>query len=247
MRPTARTTLPLPGTVIDPLYPSTMRRRYMGESDWHAIAMNCLREALDDFFAGDPTVYVAHNLVFYFERGNPHGRRDPDVLVAKGVVGKHLRQSFRVWEEKVLPCALFELASKDSWREDIGPKRRQFARLRIPEYFVFDPHGCFISPVLRGFRSVNGRSVEMKPDAVGSLVSAQLSLRLVPEGRLLRLYDVRTGLIVPTRHELAETLQRRAEESQHRAEELAAEVARLRAEQARSGKKSKRKGDGESL
>ena len=86
-----------------------------------------------------PLLYVAMNIVFYYEQGNPRGRRDPDVLVARGVVGKHLRRSFRVWEEGVWPCTLFEISSEKTWRRDIGPKRRLYARLNIPEYFVFDP------------------------------------------------------------------------------------------------------------
>jgi Uma2 family endonuclease len=238
----------------------------MGETDFHVIAMLCLREALEEYFRDTPTVYVATNLVFYFERGNPRGRRDPDVLVAKGVVGKHHRRSFRVWEEGVLPCTLFELASENTWREDVGPKRRQYARLNIPEYFVFDPESAFLTPVLRGFRSVNGRSLAMRPAPDGSLVSEQLGLRLVPEGSLLRLYDLRTGLRVPTPGERAEQHRaeaeehraeaeqqrhdaelarrrerrhlRRAEDERRRADELAAEVARLRAEQG-GGKKRK--------
>ena len=70
MRPTARTTRPLPGTLHDPLYPDWMRKRHMGETDFHAIAMYGLREMLEDCFRDDCTVYVATSIVFYFERGN---------------------------------------------------------------------------------------------------------------------------------------------------------------------------------
>ena len=68
---------------------------------------------------------------------------------------------------------------------------------------------------------MNGRSVEIKPTADGHLISEQLGLRLEPHGSLLRVYDLQTGLIVPTRREKAEAARRRADE-------LAAEVARLR-------------------
>src|SRR5438552_2107930 len=94
----------LPGTARDPLYPDC-DGRFMGDSDFHSAAMRWLVEALQDFFANQPDVYVASNLIFYYEQGNPSGRRDPDVLVAKGV-GNHFRRSFRVWEENALPCVL---------------------------------------------------------------------------------------------------------------------------------------------
>src|SRR5580700_6709548 len=103
MRSMTRTKRPLPGTVIDPLYSDWMRKP-MGDTDYQSLAMTLLKEALDDFFHDDPQVYVAMNMVFYYRRGQPRSRRDPDVLVARGVVGKHLRRSFRVWEEGVLPC-----------------------------------------------------------------------------------------------------------------------------------------------
>lgn len=202
---------PLPGTLEDPRYPDS-DGRFMGETDFHSIAMFWLREAIEDHFAEQP-VNVASNLIYYFKEGDRKSRKDPDVLVAKGV-GKHRRRSYRIWEEKVVPCTLFEIASKRTWRVDIGEKRHLYASLGVKEYFVFDPEGCFLNRMLQGFRTRNGRSMPMKLAADGSLVSRELGLRLVPEGGMLRLIDLKTGQPVPTRCE--------------RAEQLQAEVARLR-------------------
>lgn len=215
-----QTTKPLPGTVWDPLYPDSDGRP-MGDTDFHSAAQLWLRQALEDFFAAVLDVYIATNLIFYFERGSPSGRRDPDVLVAKGV-GKHWRRSYRLWEEGVVPCTLFEVASENTWEIDLHDKPALYARLRVPEYFVFDPEGRFLDPVLQGFRCRRGVPLPMKPSADGSLTSRQLGLRLVPEGPMLRLVDVRTGQPIPTRAE--------------RAEQAEAEVARLRAELARQRK-----------
>jgi hypothetical protein len=221
-------TAPLPGTVPDPRYPDE-DGRFMGDTDFHNVAMTDLKQALQDHFADEP-VYVASNLIYYFKEGDPTSRHDPDVLVARGV-GKHRRRSYRIWEEKVVPCTLFEIASKRTWRVDINEKPELYASLGVREYFVFDPEGCCAKPVLRGFRTVRGRPVSMKPAADGSLVSKQLGLRLVPEGEVLRLIDLETGQPVPTRAE-------RAEQERERAEALAAEVERLRALLARQqGKK----------
>ncbi len=209
----------LPGTLPDPRYPDS-DGRFMGDTDFHNVAMIWLREALEDHFAGQP-VYVASNLVWYFQEGDPRSRRDPDVLVARGV-GTHRRRSFRAWEEKVTPCTLFEVASRRTWRVDLGEKRHLYASLGVKECFVFDPEARYLDPVLQGFRTRKHQSLPMKPAADGSLVSRELGVRLVPERDMLRLVDVRTGQPVPTRSE-------RAERERQQNEELRAENERLRA------------------
>jgi Uma2 family endonuclease len=229
MRSATRTTRPLPGTVYDPLYPDSDGKP-MSETDYHSIAIVHLKEALDDAFRALLDVYIAMNILLYYRRGDPRGRRGPDILVARGVVGKHARRSFRVWEEGVLPCTLFEITSEKTWRPDVGAKRREYARLNIPEYFVFDPEGQYIDPVLRGFQSVNGKSIEMGPAADGSLESAQLGLRLTPDGMMLRLRDLRTGELIRTRTEQREI-------DRQMLAQRDAEIARLRAELARRGKR----------
>jgi Uma2 family endonuclease len=122
------TEAPLPGTTIDPRYPDSDGRP-MGETDYHNSALVALVETLQRFFAGKK-VYVAMNLMWYYKEGDPKSRRDPDVLIAKGVEA-HRRRSFRVWEEKTLPCTLFEVVSKKTWRNDVGEKRKLYESLGI--------------------------------------------------------------------------------------------------------------------
>jgi Uma2 family endonuclease len=209
----------LPGTTIDPRYPDSDGRP-MGETDFHYAALRLLRDALEDFSA-DLNWYIATNILMYYEQGNPKGRRDPDILVAKEV-GTHKRRSFRFWEETHKPCTLFEIASRKTWKQDSGEKRTLYEQLGIPEYFLFDPEGKYLKPSLQGFRLRKGNYVPLKPAANGSLVSKQLGVRLVPEGEMLRLVDVKTGKPVPTRQE-------RAAAEKQRADQLAQEVKRLRA------------------
>jgi Uma2 family endonuclease len=226
-------TQPLPGTVVDPRYPDEDGRP-MGDTNHHTSALVALWDGLQDFFRDRTDVYIGMNLIFYWEEGNPKARRDPDILAAKGVAGNHKRRSFRLWEEKVLPCTLMEVISKKTAKVDQGDKVALYERLRIPEYFLFDPEGKYMDPPLRGFRLRQGKYVELKPAADGSLVSKQLGLRLVPEGEYLRLIDLKTGKAVLTplekfelAHEATQERQR-AEEERQRAEALAAEVERLR-------------------
>jgi Uma2 family endonuclease len=218
-------TAPLPGTQVDPKYPDSDGRP-MGDTEYHHVALTWLREGLEDHFADVPDVYVGANLVMYWKEGEPKSRRDPDGLVARKVVGKHRRRSFRVWEEKVVPCVLFEIASKNTWRVDLYDKPGLYAGIGVKEYFIFDPEGCYLDPVLQGFKTVKGQPVPLKPAADGSLVSKQLGLRLVPEGEMLRLIDLKTGQPVPTREERAEQEKQRARQEMERAEQ-----ERQRAEQ----------------
>jgi Uma2 family endonuclease len=215
MRPSR---VPLPGTVYDPLYPETDGTP-MSETDPHTSAVIWLRQALKDFFARSPDVYVASQLMVYYEQGNPAGHRDPDVMVVRGV-GRHRRISFRVWEEGTLPCVVFEIASDSTWREDLGPKRDLYARLGIAEYFLFAPEGRMLDPRLQGFRLENGVYVPLTAAADGALESAELGLRLLPERRMLRLINLATGRRIPTRSERSRRSARRAREARRLANEV---------------------------
>jgi Uma2 family endonuclease len=201
----------------------------MHETEVHGFARTRLQDALEDYFKNVPDVYIASRMVLAYKRGDPKCHRDPDILVARGVA-KHRRHSFRVWEEGVVPCVLFEIASRGGWRVDLYQKPIVYANIGVKEYFLFDSEGCYLDPVLQGFRTVKGKPVPRKPAAAGSLVSKQLGLRLVSEGEMVRLIDMQTGKLVLTKHErLAETRQQ-AEQYTRRADAAAAEVVHLRAE-----------------
>jgi Uma2 family endonuclease len=248
-------TFSLPGTTVDRRYPDS-DGRFMGDTQFHNVAMSKLHQMLEEHFADRADVYIVSNLVFYWDQKDATKRRDPDVLVAKGVASKHKRRSYRLWEEGKIPCTLFEIASRRTWRKDLYEKPALYAGVGIKEYFLFDPEGKYLKPVLQGFRCVKGKPVAMKPARDGSLVSKALGLRLVPEGDLLRLVDLVTGERLLTGAERADRQEQRAEQErelreqeqqraaqeqqraeqerqlreheQQRAEALAAEVERLR-------------------
>jgi Uma2 family endonuclease len=221
----------LPGTAVDPLYPD-WDGRFMGDTDFHSLAMVLLRQGLEDYFADVDDVYVGMNLVLYFVQGEPAQRRDPDILVAKGVAGKHPRRSFRVWEEKTFPRTLMEIVSEGTVDVDVEEKRLQYERFQIPEYFLFDPEGEYLDPVLRGFRLARGKYVELQPAEDGSLISEELGLRLLPEGIMLRLIELKTGKPVLTRAEQAARAleQARLERRKTRAARRQAATERQKAE-----------------
>jgi hypothetical protein len=118
---------------------------------------------------------------------------------------------------------------------------------------VFDPEALYVKPPLRGFRLRAGKYQPLAPAADGSLTSKQLGLRLLPEGHMLRLIDVRSNEPILTRQERAERAelrvhqerqltkqaQQRANQEQQRADALAAELARLQSQQGKRGGKNR--------
>jgi Uma2 family endonuclease len=229
-----RITRPLPGTTIDRRYPDS-DGRFMGETDYHNNSIIQIRQDLEDHFADVETVYVASNIVMYFKRGDPRARKDPDILVAKGVKGNHQRRSYRVWEEKKVPQVLFEISSRRTWRVDIAEKRELYALIGVKEYFVYDPENRYLNPPLQGFRSVHGKSVPMDWTD-GVLVSKQLGLQLTTEGDMLRFIDPQTGKRLLTRRERLERAELRADLERARADlalrratDLADEIEKLKA------------------
>jgi Uma2 family endonuclease len=198
------------------------------ETDFHSYARRTLYRTLQDHFAATPDVYVATRMTLSFDPSNPHRHRDPDGLVARGVSKHPPRRSYRIWEEKVVPCVLFEMASQGTWRVDLNEKRVLYASLGVKEYFLYDPEGCYLDPVLQGFRTRKGKPVALEPAADGSLVSKQLQMRLVPEGQMLRPIDLRTGQPLLTPGELAEQAKRARLEAQHSRLEVEQDVAEHR-------------------
>lgn len=204
----------------------------MGESDVHINVMLYLRQALRYLFRQAEQIYVAANMFLYYEEGNPEARRAPDVFVVKGVV-KHDRRIYKLWEEKIVPCVIFEITSRSTRLEDMGAKRGLYELLGVQEYFLFDPRDEYLSPRLQGFRLVEGYYQPFGLSSDGTLLSQELGVILKPEGILLRVVDPATGEEIPTLDEAIGQTQTALEQAQSeakRADQAEAEAARLRAE-----------------
>jgi Uma2 family endonuclease len=194
-----------------------------GETDVHIDALIYLREALRDYFRDDPQMYVAGNMLFYYEEGDPAAWVAPDVFAVQGVA-KGERRTYRLWEEGQAPIVVFEITSRGSRLEDLGTKRAIYAMLGVREYFLYDPLGEYLRPPLQGYRLQEGEYQRIPPGGGGGFTSQTLGLELRLEDGRLRLVNPATGerLLTP-----AETLvARRVAEAE--LERLRAELARLR-------------------
>ena len=63
---------------------------------------------------------------------------------------KHERMVYKLWEEPKAPDFVLEVASKSTWKEDVGPKRTTCVQLGIREYGLFDPKGAYRGSPLQG-------------------------------------------------------------------------------------------------
>jgi Uma2 family endonuclease len=181
-------------------YPSSDGRP-MAETDDHRENMVDLIETLKRHFeSSEPPVYVSGNLLVFYEAGNRHRHLSPDVFVVRGVPNR-LRDNYLIWEEGKGPEVVIELTSRSTKGEDVDDKFWLYRdRLKVPEYFLFDPHQEYLNPPLQGYRLIAKEYVPIER-VEGRLPSEVLGLHLEQNGREVRLFDPNTGQRLPTAQE----------------------------------------------
>ena len=169
----------------------------LAENDPQLHAIHYAFGALRLHYAARADVYVSADLLIYYEEGNPRVSVAPDTFVVFGVEDR-MRGNYKVWEEGKGPDFVLEVASPNTWREDVGPKRSTYARLGVKEYFLFDPTGEHLTPRLQGYRLVEGEYERLSAvesiDRTLTLSSEVLRLELwaKAEGEM-RFHDPATG------------------------------------------------------
>ena len=205
--------------VVDVDYPSSDGKP-LAESDFQATPITYARAALRDHFRHRPHVYVAADLLIYYERGNREARVAPDVFVVFGAPN-HDRHSYLLWNEPKGPDFVLEVTSRSTRREDQGPKRERYRTLGVQEYWQYDPTGDYLEPALQALRLVGGeyRPMPARQTWDGTLsgysVVLELELRLYERG--LRFHDPVTGQDLPSLAEHREARER-AEQERRQAE-----------------------------
>ncbi len=200
----------------------------MAETDWHRDLMVLLIEMLRAFFHAQ-RVYVSGNLLVFYEQGNRRRHISPDVFVVRGV-DNHLRDNYLIWEERRGPQVVIEITSSSTRNEDMATKRTLYQdTLKVREYFLFDPYAEWLDPPLQGFRLREDVYQPIRPRH-GRLVSQVLKLHLERDGRMLRLWDPRSGAWLPTPAERLLIAEQEAAEQTRARAELHSEAERLRKE-----------------
>ena len=200
------------------------------ETQRHALQMQLLIDPLRLFWADRTDAYVGGNMFIYFslEQARHQDFRGPDFFAVLGVP-KRERKSWVVWQEGKGPDVVIELLSESTAAQDKGEKKDIYQdRLRVPEYFWFDP----FTAEWAGFTLRNRGYEPLTEDGQGRLISQCLELALVRwdgvyqdvEARWLR-WATLEGALLPTPQEVATETQQQAAEAQQQATEAQQQVA----------------------
>src|ERR1035438_1731742 len=165
----------------------------MAETTVHARLMARLLAMLEFHFRHRDDVFVAANIFLYYKEGDVTKRRSPDVMVVKGVDKKPDRRSFKTWLERAVPSCIIELPSKETADEDLEAKKALYQQLGVREYFLYDPLNEYLPKQFMAYHLVGDEYEEMQYEDDGSVVSAELGLRLCPQGENLALYHRKSG------------------------------------------------------
>ena len=204
------------------------------DSDGEPIAENTLQfrwihtlyAGLVLLFRDREDVFVASDLLWYPEEGNPTYRLAPDALVAFGRP-KGDRGSYMQWrEENIPPQVVFEILSPGNRAGEMKRKREFYERHGAEEYYIYDPDRV----TLKGYLRHRDR---LRPiGAMGGWTSPRLGIRFDMDGEELRILRP-DGVPFATIEEMADQLEgadARAIESDARAEAAIARADRLAAQ-----------------
>ena len=155
----------------------------MGETTVHFEARVSATDVLRRFFGNQgKKVFIASNLQTMYPSQKAFY---PDLLVVFEIENRH-RQSWNVMQEKRGLDFVLEIVSTGTRRNDQVEKLNLYARLGIPEYFMFDPDKF----TLRGFRldpTKSNQAYEEIPKSQPRCVfSERLGLHLAIDAHKLR-------------------------------------------------------------
>ena len=146
-------------------------------------------------------------------------------MIAFGI-SNHARKTYKLWEEKLCPQVVFEVASESTWKKDITDKVEDYEKLGVEEYYLLDAENLYLSLPLMAYRRDETGRLRLVIAENERILSPLLTLEIVRAENRFRLFD-------PARREFlltAEEAQREAVEFQMENEQLKAELDRLKAE-----------------
>ena len=177
--------------------------RPMSETPVHWRVTVDATQPLMDRYRDRADVYVGSDMMMYYEKEKPRIHVAPDVFVAFGVPREPQRTVWKTWEEGKLADFVVEVTSESTRNRDEKDKRELYQRLRVREYWQFDPTGDYLDPILK-FQRLDKKGVyeqvRLKTGADGVLYGASgvLGLHVCLAGGRLRYRNPETGEYLPT-------------------------------------------------
>ena len=203
----------------------------MAETELHRDLMIDSILTLKARFQDIPDVCVSGNMFMYYVPGDAKQSVSPDVFVTFGIERKQ-RRIYRLWEEGKPPDFVLEFSSENTFKKDLGPKKKLYAeRLGIREYFLYDAERKYLPTPLMGFRLAGTEYVPIRPAPDGKVFAETLGLFLGLRGDGFGYYEpVAARWLETPMDEAAE----RAEEAAALADQLAAEAEQAKANAAQA-------------
>jgi Uma2 family endonuclease len=180
----------------------------MGETDLHRDWMFRLLEIFRQRYRGQ-RVYIASDLLVYFEEGSPSKFVVPDCFVVLDCEPGR-RRTFQTWKEKRVPDVVFEVTSRGTSSIDIVDKPVVYERMGVQEYFLYDPTASYLEPSLQGYRMTNG-TLHQIAETKGRLRCETLGVELFLREDDLVIVDTETGVEQVTKADAEEFAREQAQ------------------------------------
>ena len=201
----------------------------MGETELHRNWTIRILDILQQRYRGQ-SVYVASDLLLYYEEGSPTKFVVPDCFVVRNCA-THLRRTFQTWKEGRVPDVVIEVTSRSTSRTDTVDKPIIYEMMGVQEYFLYDPTSDYLESSLQGYRLINGQFREITP-INGGLRCLTLGVDLSVYDQALQIVDFETGAAQLTEAEFEHSARLQADAARVAAEsrvrELEEELRRLR-------------------
>ena len=207
-----KTLSPLTNGKTEVYYPSEERKK-IGETDYQHIQISILEQMLRLFLMNKKDVYLASDLIVYYEEGNPNRRFAPDLMICFGSENKK-RRTYKLWEEKIVPQVIVEVVSKETWQKDVTIKRRLYGKLGVEEYYIIDPEYKYLPSPLFAYRLEFGELVRQAVENK-RIFSQALGLELVDTGEDFRFFNPDTNEFLPTNEDLQAKIEKLETELAH--------------------------------
>jgi Uma2 family endonuclease len=137
----------LPPAPAPRFIPTVVRPVVYPDSDGLPIADNTLQfkwismvaAGFHRLFHGREDVFVASDLLWYYQEGNPKARIAPDTMIVFGVQPGE-RGSYKQWVEGgIAPQVVFEILSPSNSVSEMRRKTELYNELGVEEYYEFNP------------------------------------------------------------------------------------------------------------
>lgn len=225
---TSRSTLP--DTLSPVIYPDSDAQP-MADNTIQFRWISVIYHNLAWWFASNPDVFVAGDLLWYPVEGNNKLRQAPDVMVAIGRP-KGDRSSYQQWRENdIAPQVVFEILSPGNRLKEMGRKFWFYNDYGVEEYYVYDPDKNDLSGWLRSEGEVPEMARLDVIDEINGWVSPRLEIRFELDATTMTLYrpDGSPFLDYNTVQERLQQLEQQLQQMEQRAETAEQRANRLAA------------------